>query len=190
VTHMKAEHDNLLLNLKVLQSKLIESVRGGILLISEKPQPIYLNLKAREIYHQLWQGSSQSTQLPPILSDIFHQFVKGFHPEDELLILDYQVSTEQTIRIRACQFIHELDPDQQYILVFLEDRNAVLAEDLKVEQKKYDLTDRESQILHLLLQAYSYQDISETLQISLNTVKFHVKNIYSKKRGCLEQDGE
>jgi DNA-binding CsgD family transcriptional regulator len=191
---MQEKHDNLLLNLKRLQSALIELVREGILLISDTLQPIYLNLKAKEIYDQLWDGSQPSTQLPPILSDISHQLFNDFHPDDEPLIIDHQVSAGKTVRIRVCQFTLRLDQeiressyDRRYILVFLEDRNATLAEELKVKQKKYDLTERETQLLHLLLQEYSYQHIAKTLQISLNTVKFHVKNIHFKKRNHLEQ---
>lgn len=192
---MQEEYDNLPLSLKRLQSLLIESVREGILLISDKLQPVYLNLKAKEIYHQFWHGVTPCTQLPPILSDISRQLFKNLNSEDEALILDHQVSAEQTVRIRACLFTHKFDQearesynhDRQYILVFLEDRNATLAEELRIEQKKYDLTERETQILHLLVKDYSYQDIAEMFHISLNTVKFHVKNIHSKKRAYLEQ---
>ena len=192
---MQKKHDTLLFNLKRLQSTLIESIQEGILLIPGTLQPIYLNLKAREFYDRLWDGNPLSTQLPPVLSNISRQFFNDFHPHAEPLIIDHQVSPDQTIRIRACPFTPRLDQDvresaydRQYILVFLEDRNATLAEELKVEQKKYDLTERETQLLRLLLQAYSYQDIARTLQISLNTVKFHVKNIHFKKRNYLEQD--
>ena len=192
---MQEKLDNLILNLKRLQSTLVESIREGILLISDTLQPIYLNLKAREIYDQLWDGSRPSTQLPPILSSISHQLFNDLHSDAKSLIVDHYISTEKIIRIRACQFtagldqeVREVSYDRQYILVFLEDRNATLAEELKIEQKKYDLTERETQLLHLLLQAYSYQDIAKTLQISLNTVKFHVKNIHFKQRNYLEQN--
>lgn len=42
------------------------------------------------------------------------------------------------------------------------------------------LTNRETEILHLLVDGMSYLDISEKLYISVNTVKHHVKNIYRK----------
>ena len=167
---MQKKQDTLLFNLKRLQSTLIESIREGILLIPGTLQPIYLNLKAREFYDRLWDSNLPSTQLPPILSNISHQLFNGFHSDHEPLIVDHQVSPDQTIRIRACPFTPRIDQawelccDRQYILVFLEDRNATLAEELKVEQKKYDLTERETQLLRLLLQAYSYQDIARTLQ--------------------------
>lgn len=193
---IKEDNDNLLLNLKSFQSSLVESIREGMLLISDTLQPIYLNLKAKEICHQFWSSNLPGTQLPLVLSDISHQLFKGLSSENEPLILDHQVTAEQTIRIRACLFTHKFDQevrepvydyDRQYILILLEDRNATLAEELRIEQKKYDLTERETQILCLLSKAYSYQDIAKVLHISLNTVKFHIKNIHSKKRAYLDQ---
>jgi len=74
------------------------------------------------------------------------------------------------------------------IVVFLENCDEVLQEDLRVQRKKYDLTERESEIWLLLRKEHSYQEIAETLQISLNTVKTHVKNIYAKRRSCQDQE--
>ena len=44
----------------------------------------------------------------------------------------------------------------------------------------YNLTEREQQILTLLLQSRSQQEISEELVIALGTVKTHIHNIYQK----------
>lgn len=44
----------------------------------------------------------------------------------------------------------------------------------------YNLTERERQVCHLLLVGYSTKDISAELDISVDTVKFHIKNIYKK----------
>jgi DNA-binding CsgD family transcriptional regulator len=186
---MKQYYDNLLPILGTVHSKLIELVREGVLIVSQKLEPIYLNIKAREICQKLCDSDRSSTQLPPILSHMSHQLLNNFSTETDPMIVDYQVCGEQTIRIRAYQLQYSpeqrlgaLDSDCHYILVFLEDRNVTLNEELKIDQKKYDLTERETQILHLLSQAYSYQEIANKLQISLNTVKFHVKNINSKRR--------
>ncbi len=44
----------------------------------------------------------------------------------------------------------------------------------------YNITNREKEIIQLLVNGYSYQNISEKLIISLPTVKSHVYNIYRK----------
>ncbi|HSW15565.1 MAG TPA: response regulator transcription factor [Solimonas sp.] len=42
------------------------------------------------------------------------------------------------------------------------------------------LTERETQVLSLVARGYSYAEIAESLVISVNTVGFHVKQIYRK----------
>ncbi|WP_445456520.1 response regulator [Flavobacterium sp. HNIBRBA15423] len=49
-------------------------------------------------------------------------------------------------------------------------------------QKKqiYNLTDKENQVLDLLSDGKTYASIAEALSVSVNTIKFHVRNIYEK----------
>lgn len=47
-------------------------------------------------------------------------------------------------------------------------------------QENNQLTDREIEVVELLLQGYTYKAIAERLFISENTMKYHVKNIYQK----------
>ena len=59
--------------------------------------------------------------------------------------------------------------------------SALLVNPLEDEiVEKFKLTPREKEITLLLLQGYSYPQISEQLFISLNTVKYHVRNILRK----------
>ncbi|MGI0493745.1 LuxR C-terminal-related transcriptional regulator [Alkalinema pantanalense CENA528] len=191
--HRLLQFDPLQIKFDPLQSMLVESMREGILLISDTLEPTYLNRKAKELNRRLWNGRSSFTPLPPILSNISRRLFQEGSSTDEPFILDYPVNEELTIRIRACLLtdrrmpgVHGEPCDRSYVLVFLEDRNDRLAEDLKIEKQQYDLTERETEVLRLLRHAYSYQNIAETLHISLNTVKFHVKNIHSKKRCGLD----
>ena len=43
-----------------------------------------------------------------------------------------------------------------------------------------EITDREVEVLMLMLQAYTYEDIAETLHISVKTVDTHMQSIYRK----------
>ena len=45
---------------------------------------------------------------------------------------------------------------------------------------KVELSDRELEVLKLLAAGQTYKEIGKGLFLSLNTVQFHVKNIYSK----------
>jgi ATP/maltotriose-dependent transcriptional regulator MalT len=122
---------------------------------------------------------------------------------DRPFVMECQASAGQTIRISARWLDLPVQREavvphagsnvqagefgqqrQACILLLLEDCNDLLQEELRIERKKYDLTEREAEVWMLLRQEYSYQDIAKMLQISLNTVKTHVKNVYAKKRSC------
>ena len=49
------------------------------------------------------------------------------------------------------------------------------------------MSERELEVLRYLAQGLTYEEIGQQLFLSLNTIQFHVKNIYSKllvnKRG-------
>lgn len=171
-------------DLNELKSLLIDLIQEGVMFVSQNLEPIYLNSKAREICQQLWLNKHHSDNLPPIVTDIYYRLTKNSGSKHKEVVIEYQINDKQTIRIRACQLIFGVE-DRPWLLVFLEDRSVSLQEELWIEKKRYDLTERETQILNLLSKAYTYQEIAETLQISLNTVKFHAKNIYAKKRSCL-----
>ena len=53
---------------------------------------------------------------------------------------------------------------------------------------KTPLTERETEVLLKLSEGKGYKSISELLEISLATVKFHIKNIYIKLQVCNKED--
>ena len=48
------------------------------------------------------------------------------------------------------------------------------------EQDDYNLSDRENQVLQLLVNGYSYKMIASEMFISIDTVRSHIKKIYDK----------
>jgi len=49
-----------------------------------------------------------------------------------------------------------------------------------VWEEGFGLADRELKVLHLLADGLTYREIADQICVSLNTVRTHVKNIYSK----------
>ncbi|HEX9252072.1 MAG TPA: response regulator transcription factor [Ignavibacteriaceae bacterium] len=63
---------------------------------------------------------------------------------------------------------------RQVITAFKEGKSIIPA------TQDYDLSDREISVLNLLSDGYNYQEIAETLFISVDTVRHHIRNIYKK----------
>ena len=103
------------------------------------------------------------------------------------LIIAYKIKIDkekkEELELLYSQKLNEIDALKSKIAYSLEmnkaDNGHIQLEDLN-NISKNKLTKREFEILKLVSQGFNNQDIAEKLFISLNTVKFHLKNIYDK----------
>jgi DNA-binding NarL/FixJ family response regulator len=63
---------------------------------------------------------------------------------------------------------------RQVITVFQQNNNVVS------NDEKFDLSDREKEVLNHLAEGNNYQEIANSLYISVDTVRHHIRNIYKK----------
>lgn len=59
-------------------------------------------------------------------------------------------------------------------------RRLLQSFEIKSSGQQYHLTQREKEILQLLIKGYSIKAIASELKISFDTARTHLKNIYSK----------
>ncbi len=197
-------------DLTLILGGLVEMLQQGVVVVSRSFQPIYWNVKAEELCGSLLGKGINSQELPAIVSEVCHRLARHNYPSNRPLVMECLTATETTLRISArwfspeavCRQSHMVASDtvssvsaisrpgvwQPCILVFLENCADTLQKEMDIERKKYDLTEREAEIWKLLKQEYTYQEISKMLQISLNTVKTHVKNVYAKRRSFQGQE--
>lgn len=62
---------------------------------------------------------------------------------------------------------------RQVITIFQQNANVEITEDI-------ELSEREKEVLQLLANGNNYQEIADTLYISVDTVRHHIRNIYKK----------
>lgn len=172
-----------------LWSRLVESMPEGVIVVAQTLQPLYTSLKAKRLCQQLSSEVVHGAVLLDVVIEACHRLIKA-ESETRSLIAEYQGLQGHSVRVRASwlsmgAISSNSKSDQPYMLVLLEDCDEALKENLWVDRQKYDLTGREAEIWTLLRQEYTYQEIADILQISLNTVKTHVKNVYTKRRSVV-----
>lgn len=188
-------------SLNEIWRSLLESMPEGLIVMTRSLNPVYWNGQAKVLCRRLTDGEDWLPALPAVITEACHRLLRDRAAPKAAFLMDYRTRTGHVLRIRvrwlpipftpdrAMHCVSEENSSQEcHILVSLEDCSGVLQRELQVDQQKYDLTDREAQIWMLLRQEYTYQEIARMLQISLNTVKTHIKNVYAKRRSCLEQD--
>ncbi|NJN60088.1 MAG: helix-turn-helix transcriptional regulator [Leptolyngbyaceae cyanobacterium SL_5_9] len=168
---------------------LVDLLPEGVVVVAPNMRLVHLNLKAKELCQQLTQNDCELNVLPPMLTEICHRLIRKAGSGEHPVIVESETPAGLRLRIRARWFTPRPDHSEnadlvnrQFILLLLENYDEALQEELWIERRKYDLTEREAEIWLLLRQEYSYQEIAEALRISLNTVKTHIKNVYAKKR--------
>ena len=170
---------------QLFQQKMLEAVPQGIMVISSKLQLLYRNARASDLCEQLREPQEDSGELPDLIIELCQRFLEK-RLVGVSLVMEAQSQTGGVIRSRI-QWINFSPDAAPVLLVMMEDCEAILLEHRILEQKKYDLTEREAEVWGLICQHYTYQEISEALRISMNTVKTHVKNVYAKRKNLAGQ---
>jgi hypothetical protein len=161
---------------------LIESLPQGIIILSPALALIYANYRARELCQQLANTDFELTALPAVIFNICRKFSQ--EATNEPLVVEVPGEAGALLRLQV-RWLYTGPNHHAYLWVQVENCEEMLREELWIEQKKYDLTERESEIWILMRQEYTYVEIAEMLQISANTVKTHVKHIYAKRRSSI-----
>lgn len=187
-------------------SSLLELLPQGVMIVSRNLRLIYWNSKAKELCQTQMGVDLTTANLPDSISEACYRLIRDSEPNSGALLVkderpgnvSLRISTRWLASMPGQQSLPSVKPlaltqqstvsqpdfpaDQSYLAIFLENCDEVMEQEMRIQQKKYDLTEREAEIWMLLRKEYTYQDIARILQISLNTVKTHVKNIYAKRR--------
>lgn len=179
-------------------SQLLNMLPQGVIVLSRQLKPLYCNQKAQLLCQALAGEASSEKNLPLPVSEACYAVARDQAALGSTLMMECQLSSGHLMRVSAQLLELEIvsadrlqplaaaatPPTQKEtcIAVFLENCSEVMQQEAKIQQRKFDLTDREAEIWMLLRQELTYQEIARTLQISLNTVKTHVKNVYAKRR--------
>ncbi|HHX36428.1 MAG TPA: helix-turn-helix transcriptional regulator [Clostridiaceae bacterium] len=105
----------------------------------------------------------------------------GFdHLVKNILEISPQCSTKKTIDFMSQQIIYlDIETINDQILYSILIKPKTNSHISKIATK-FDLSEREIDVISLIVQGLTYQETADQLFISINTVRTHIKNIYSK----------
>ena len=166
----------------------IENSAFGLIIVSQNGTLLHKNKHAQTLLGEM--TSPSSTDIPDVLwrscQTLIHNKDDSFalFPTDYTVVLEDEITTQSgTLYARVQWFDWDDDTCQSdsCFLITLENRQRSLTVIANQEAQRYGLTTRERDVWRLKRMGNSYKEIANRLYISENTVKKHVKNIYSKK---------
>ncbi|MBS1589752.1 MAG: response regulator transcription factor [Bacteroidetes bacterium] len=87
---------------------------------------------------------------------------------------------KKTLNDKLVASLKEIYEGGSYMTPVIARKALAMFQKKKKKNDSYCLSDRELEILHLLVDGYSYKMIAANCFISLDTVRSHIKNIYAK----------
>lgn len=171
-----------------LPQEVIADLIDGVLILTDTKELIYANDCARRLLRQLGRGLSLANQIPEEVWHICQALIDSRYllPNQYWLIESkIFVDTSIVFNIRA-RWLRLEDRPQPCLLLSICDQCQYVKDIVSEESHKYGLTSREKEIWLLHRANYTYKQIALELCITPNTVKKHMKSIYSKRKTLLE----
>jgi DNA-binding CsgD family transcriptional regulator len=163
--------------------QLLDSLRFGVIIVTPDMQLVYRNQTSVKIFQDLPIPTPNG--LPKALINYCNQFILEAEAADgEPLILECQPCKGRLLRWQISWFPEPLPQatGQQCLFVVIEDCYQDLVTQMRRDQKLFGLTDQEARVWVMLKFGMSYQEIADSLSITVNTVKTHARNVYNKQR--------
>ncbi len=162
----------------------LSGILAGVILFDEHDELIYLNSKAASMVRKMAQTPSHAGTIPKEIA-----FIKRFMVQARREFPRQNWRNQSTIFVDCltvfqvyARWIQGDGGNHSYLLLKMEDQNQ-FAQDIALEEaKRIGLTLREQEVWLLHRANYTYKKIAETLDITPNTVKKHMKSILVKAR--------
>ncbi|AFZ16307.1 helix-turn-helix transcriptional regulator [Allocoleopsis franciscana] len=167
---------------------IIEGLVDGVLVLTQQGEWVYANECGRQICHQLAPNQSQKNFVPSAIWRVCELLLARLEPfADQEMVVNNEIKLANSFsfRIRVRWLVLE-ESACHYFLVTIEDQHQARKIQAIADAKKYGLTRREAEVWSLHQSKLSYTEIADKLYITLNTVKKHIKNIYAKQQGFIE----
>ncbi|MBW4654342.1 MAG: hypothetical protein KME20_15100 [Kaiparowitsia implicata GSE-PSE-MK54-09C] len=169
-----------------IMDAIVECYPDGIMLVSDRGVILKENKLAQKLRAAIAPDHTAQPQVPEQIWSICQLLISD-RPESSSLniILEDRINLSDTnaIRIRVRWF--ESVVSGACLMVTLEDEMQSARNRVMSEKQRYGLTPREAEVWLLRQVNYTYKRIAETLHITVDTVKKHIKSINAKRQAFL-----
>ena len=174
-----------------LPQEVIADLIDGVLILTDKIELIYANDCAQRVLRQLNQGRSSMNQIPEEILHICQTLIdsRNLFPNQYWLIESKVLASSSIIFNIQARWLQLKERKRSCLLLSIRDQCQYIKDIVNEESQKYGLTAREKEIWLLHRANYTYKQIAVALCITPNTVKKHMKGIYSKQKNLLETQG-
>lgn len=173
-------------NQDAIVQEALTKLTDGVLIITEERKIAFANECACRILRQINQDREHAEVIPKeinFLCDSLLEIRRQFPDQHWMVTNKICISSSVTLSVHARYM--RLDTLGKYCIVLvLKDQYQLIKTVSLEEAKKYNLTDRETEIWLLQRANYTYKQIASELFIAPNTVKKHMQNIHLKRRGA------
>lgn len=168
--------------------EVVEYFVDGILILTDQGNKIYANSRADKICKYLNIDKVNPHIIPEEILRPCQEFAQhSVLSSQETTIHEIEITSQKSCLFRLRVQGFKLDnPDHFYLMVIIEDRYQSLQNLVKFDAGKYGLTRSEEKVWLLRTANYTYKQIAAKLNITLNTVKKHIKNIHAKREATIE----
>jgi DNA-binding CsgD family transcriptional regulator len=169
---------------QVFPQTVIEDLIDGILIVTEEGKLTYANNCAQRILRQLNSTESLPTLIPKEIWHICHSLIESRHLfPNQYWLIESKIFVGSSIAFNVqARWLKVQGGERSCILLSIRDRYQDIKEMVNEESQKYGLTCREKEVWLLHRANYTYKQVAGELCITPNTVKKHMKNIYSKQK--------
>jgi pimeloyl-ACP methyl ester carboxylesterase/DNA-binding CsgD family transcriptional regulator len=161
---------------------LLDKSRFQMIILDEQLKIIYHNQSANKL-HQFVQDSTDGSKLNEELATLIRTTPEASvqNKQNALMALDFFDEQGDQIYLRSIQsqVKEHARPTLFHILMVLDEEHAHLSLNAELVAE-YGLTEKEQRVLVSLIHGNSIREISNKIFISENTVKSHLKSIYTK----------